>query len=131
MVTGAKPFESLPNVPPFNTIYPGISGWHGIFAPDVTPKAIVDQIATDVRAAVLSPDNSSRFREMGFEATGVPSERFGEIVRRDYERWGQIIREKNIRMDRRRAGFAPARRRPLDSRQARNERKTDPHVQAQ
>jgi tripartite-type tricarboxylate transporter receptor subunit TctC len=101
MVTGAKPLESLPNVPPMDTVYPGlrVEGWHGIFAPAATPKAVVDQIAADVRAAILSPDLSSRFREMGFETTGIPSERFGEIVRRDYERWGQLIRENNIRAD--------------------------------
>jgi len=101
LVTGARPLESLPNVPPFNTVYPAFSidGWHGIFAPAATPKAIVDQIAADVRAAVLSPDLSSRFREMGFESTGVSSERFGEIVRRDYEVWGRLIRENNIRAD--------------------------------
>ena len=86
MVTGAKPLEGLPNVPPMGTVYPGVSldPWHGIFAPAATPKAVIDQIAADVRAAVLSPDVSSRFREMGFEPTGVPSERFGEIVRHDY-----------------------------------------------
>ncbi len=101
MVTGATPFESLPNVPPMDVVYPGISidPWHGIFAPAATPKAIVDQIAADVRAAVLSPDLSSRFREMGLEPTGVLSEQFGEIVRRHYERWGQLIRESNIRAD--------------------------------
>lgn len=101
MVTGAKPLEGLPNVPPMDAVYPGrsIDFWHGIFAPVATPKAIVDQIAADVRAAVLSPDLSSRFREMGFESTGIASERFGEIVRRDYERWGQLIRENNIRAD--------------------------------
>ena len=101
MVTGAKPIESLPNVPLIDTVYPGlrIEGWQGIFAPAATPKTVVDQIAADVRAAVLSPDLSSRIREMGFEPTGVPSERFGDIVRRDYERWGQIIRDNNIRAD--------------------------------
>jgi len=101
MVTGAKPLESLPNVPPMDSVYPGISmdPWHGIFAPSATPKAIVDQIAADVRAAILSPDLSSRFREMGLEPTVVASERFGEIVRRHYERWGQLIRENNIRAD--------------------------------
>jgi len=101
MVGGAKRLEGLPNVPPMDTVYPGVSidTWHGIFAPAATPRAIVDQIAADVRAAVLSPDVSSRFREMDFEPTGIPSERFGEIVRRDYERWGQLIRENNIRAD--------------------------------
>jgi tripartite-type tricarboxylate transporter receptor subunit TctC len=101
MVSGAKPLKGLPGVPPMDTLYPGLSieGWHGIFAPAATPRAVVDQIAADVRAAVLSPDLSGRFREMGFEPTGVPSEQFGEIVRRDYERWGRIIRENNIRAD--------------------------------
>ena len=101
MVTGAKPLEGLPNVPPMDSIYPGLSieGWHGIFAAAATPKEVVDRIAAEVRAAVLSPDLSSRFREMGFESTGVPAERFGEIVRRDYERWGQVIRENKIRAD--------------------------------
>ncbi len=101
MVTGAKPLENLPNVPPLDSVYPGLSSdsWHGIFAPAATPKAIVDQIASDVRAAVLSPDLSSRFREMGLEATGDGPEQFGAIVRRDYERWGQLIRDNNIRSD--------------------------------
>jgi len=101
MVTGAKPLENLPNVPPLDSVYPGLSSdsWHGIFAPAATPKAIVDQIASDVRAAVLSPDLSSRFRAMGLEATGDGPEQFGAIVRRDYERWGQLIRENNIRSD--------------------------------
>ena len=101
MVGGAKRLEGLPNVPPIDTVYPGVSldPWHGVFAPTATPRAIIDQIAADVRAAVLSPDVSSRFREMDFEPTGIPSERFGEIVRRDYERWGQLIRENNIRAD--------------------------------
>jgi tripartite-type tricarboxylate transporter receptor subunit TctC len=101
MVNGAKPLEGLPNVPPMDAVYPGVNidSWHGIFAPTATPKAIVDQIAADVRAAVLSPELSGRIREMGFEPTGLPSERFGEIVRRDYERWGQLIRENNIRAD--------------------------------
>jgi len=103
MVSGTRPYEGFPSVPPIETVYPGmgmsIPGWHGIFAPAATPKAIVDQIAADVRAVVLSPDIVSRFREMGFEPTGVLAEQFGEIVRRDYERWGQLIRENNIRAD--------------------------------
>ena len=101
MVTGTKALESLPNVPAMDSVYPGlnIDPWHGIFAPAATPRAVVDQIASDVRAAILSPDLSSRFREMGLEPNVVASDRFGEIVRRHYERWGQLIRENNIRAD--------------------------------
>jgi tripartite-type tricarboxylate transporter receptor subunit TctC len=48
---------------------------------------------------VLSPGLSRRFREAGLDATAVPSEQFRAIVRRDYEHWGQLIRENNIRSD--------------------------------
>jgi tripartite-type tricarboxylate transporter receptor subunit TctC len=101
MVSGTKEYEGIANVPPMDTVYRGMSmtGWHGIFAPAATPKAVVNQIASGVRAAVLAPDLSSRFREMGFVATGIASERFSEIVMRDYELWGRLIRENNIRAD--------------------------------
>ena len=101
MVTGAKPVDALPGVPPMESVFPGlnIDGWHGIFVPAATPRVIVDQIAADVRAAVFSPALSSRLHEMGFEPTGLGPDRFGEIVRRDYERWGKLIRENNIRAD--------------------------------
>jgi len=106
MVTGAKPLENLPNVPPLDSVFPALSStglssesWHGVFAPSATPKAVVDQIAADVRAAVMSPEVSGRFREMGLDPAGDGPEQFGAIVRRDYERWGQLIRDNNIRSD--------------------------------
>lgn len=102
MVTGDKRLEILPNVPIMDSVIPGIgtdAGWHGIFAPAGTPREIVNKIATDVRAAVLSPDLSARFREMEFKPTGLGPERFGEIVKSDYERWSKLIRENNIRAD--------------------------------
>ena len=101
LVDGTKPFEGLPNVPTFESLYPGvgIDGWHGVFARAATPKDIVDKIAVDMRAVILSPDLSGRLHEMGFEATGVLPESFNPIMRRDFERWGRIIRENNIRAD--------------------------------
>jgi len=101
LVTGAKPLEALPGVPPFESIFPGvgIEAWHGMFAPAATPAPVLQQIAADVRAAVLSPEISSRLRELGFQPTGLPHPRFQEVVARDFERWGKLIRDNNIRAD--------------------------------
>jgi hypothetical protein len=33
------------------------------------------------------------------EPSGVAMEGFGEIVKRDLERWGKIIRDNNIKAD--------------------------------
>jgi tripartite-type tricarboxylate transporter receptor subunit TctC len=101
LVTGAKPVEALPGVPPFESLFPGvgIEAWHGMFAPAATPAAVVQQIAADVGRAVMAPEISSRLRELGFQPTGLPHPRFQEVVARDLERWGQVIRDNNIRAD--------------------------------
>jgi tripartite-type tricarboxylate transporter receptor subunit TctC len=101
MVTGDKPLEQLPGAVPFDSLFPGlgIPGWHGIFAPGDTPKPVLDKLAGDIRAVLALPAVASRFRELGVEPSGVSGEEFNAIVRRDYARWGEIIRANKLRAD--------------------------------
>ena len=101
LVTGAKPIEALPGVPAFDSVFPGvgIEAWHGLFAPAATPTPILQQLAADAGRAVLSDEVSSRLRELGFQPTGLPYPRFNEVVARDLERWGKVIRDNNIKSD--------------------------------
>ena len=77
----------------------GIDAWHGVFAPAATPAPLLAQLAGDIGRAVLSSDVSTRLRELGFQPTGLPYSRFNEVVARDLERWGKVIRDNNIRAD--------------------------------
>lgn len=101
MVTGAKPLEQLPGAVPFDSMFPGlgIPGWHGIFAPGGTPRSVLDKLAADIRAVLQLPAVAGRFRELGIEPSGVSGDEFNEIVRRDYARWGEIIRANKLRAD--------------------------------
>jgi tripartite-type tricarboxylate transporter receptor subunit TctC len=101
MVTGDKPLEQLPGAVPFDSMFPGlgIPGWHGIFATGGTPKPVLDKLAADVRAVLALPAVAGRFRELGVEPSGVSGDEFNAIVRRDYERWGEIIRANKLRAD--------------------------------
>src|SRR5262252_6806264 len=101
MVTGAKPLEQLPGAVPFDTLFPGlgIPGWHGIFAPGATPMPIREKLASDIRDVLRIPAVANRFRELGVEPSGVSDAAFENIVRRDYERWGEIIRKNKLRAD--------------------------------
>ncbi|MFM9967881.1 MAG: Bug family tripartite tricarboxylate transporter substrate binding protein [Burkholderiales bacterium] len=98
MVTGAKPLEQLPGVVTFESLYPGvdITSWHGIFAPAGVPRAVQEKLAGDIRRALEAPLVGSRLRELGFEISGVAGDAFNTIVRRDYERWGEVIRKNKI-----------------------------------
>jgi tripartite-type tricarboxylate transporter receptor subunit TctC len=101
LVTGTRPIEALPGVPPFESALPGlgISAWHGMFAPAATPAPVLQKLAEDISKAARSPDVASRLRDLGFQPTGLPYPRFNEIVARDFERWGKVIRDNNIRAD--------------------------------
>jgi tripartite-type tricarboxylate transporter receptor subunit TctC len=101
MVTGNAPLEQLPGAIPFDTLFPGlgIPGWHGIFATGGTPKPVLDKLATDIGFVLDLPAVANRFRELGVEPSGVSGDGFNAIVRRDYARWGEIIRRNNLRAD--------------------------------
>jgi tripartite-type tricarboxylate transporter receptor subunit TctC len=101
LVTGGKPLEQLPGAVPFDSMFPGlgIPGWHGIFAAGGTPKPVLDKLAADIRAVLALPAVAGRFREVGLEPSGVSGNEFNAIVRRDYERWGEIIRANKLRAD--------------------------------
>jgi tripartite-type tricarboxylate transporter receptor subunit TctC len=102
VVSGDKRLDSLPNVPTLESYFPSLSeepGWHGIFAPNATPKAVVQKIANDVKAIVTSQDMINRFKEMEFQSTGVGPDAFSEIIKKDFDTWGKLIRENNIHSD--------------------------------
>jgi tripartite-type tricarboxylate transporter receptor subunit TctC len=102
LIISAKPsLEQLPGVPNFDSLFPGagILTWHGIFAPGGTPRPVLEKIAGDIRWALQTPTVTKRFAELGLEITGVSGDAFNDIVRRDYERWGEVIRKNKIRSD--------------------------------
>ena len=100
-VTGARPLEQLRGVPTFDSLYPGlgISSWHGIFAPAGVPRGIQDRLATDIRQALAAPVVAKRFADFGFDPASASGEAFNQIVKQDYERWGEVIRKNNIKAE--------------------------------
>jgi tripartite-type tricarboxylate transporter receptor subunit TctC len=101
MVTGGAPLEQLPGAVPFDSLFPGlgIPGWHGIFTTGGTPKAVLDKLAADIRSVLQISAVANRFRELGVEPSGTSGDDFNAIVRRDYKRWGEIIRANRLRAD--------------------------------
>jgi len=101
LVTGGAPLEQLPGAVPFDSLFPGlgIPGWHGIFSTGGTPEPVLDRLAADIRSVLQIPAVANRFRELGVEPSGVSGDAFNEIVRRDYARWGEIIRRNKLKAD--------------------------------
>lgn len=90
-----------PDVPTFAEAgFPGLdrTTWAGIFAPANTPKTIVDKINASVNQVLADNDLRARMLDtFGWAVKGSTPGEFSEIVRSDYDYWGEAIRASNLR----------------------------------
>jgi tripartite-type tricarboxylate transporter receptor subunit TctC len=99
-VTSAKRSPSLPDVPTIEELgVPGfaVSSWYGLLAPAKTPKAIVDRLQREIAAVLAMPEVRDRYLAAAFEPVGSTPEAFAAQIRADYARWGQVVKDANLR----------------------------------
>jgi tripartite-type tricarboxylate transporter receptor subunit TctC len=100
-VTLGKRLEALSDVPAIGEIVPGYVGdaWHGLFAPAGTPQPIVDKLAADFARVLAMPEVRKRLMDIGLQPVGTTPAQFATVVRNDHAKWGQVIRNANIKLD--------------------------------
>jgi tripartite-type tricarboxylate transporter receptor subunit TctC len=93
---------TLPDLPTIDSFYPGydVTIWQGLFAPVGTPPEIVEKLRTEMNAVLAMPIVAQRLIAAG---SGEPSilslEEFSAMIRRDYERYGEVIRQIGLKVD--------------------------------
>ena len=102
-VTGPKRSEALPEVPTISEAGAGVQlrgydslSWSGFAAPAGTPRDIVLRLNRETAAILATADMKQKLAEQGADAVGGPPEAFAEHVRREREKWGRLVRERNI-----------------------------------
>ena len=73
--------------------------WSGLFAPKGTPQAIVDRINAEVRKTLEQPDVKARLGDAGFEAVGMTQAEFVARIRKDLERYREIVKAANVKAE--------------------------------
>lgn len=98
-VTTAERSPSWPDIPSFAETLPGydVSFWGGLLAPRGTPDAILDRLAGEVDAILRQPDVIERIRGFGGEPGRGGRAAFARAYAADWEKWGQVVRENDIR----------------------------------
>ena len=69
-----------------------IDTWFGLFGPARLPQATVDQLHAAFAAALGHADTVERFARMGATPSPTSPAEFAALVKREHERYGQIIR---------------------------------------
>lgn len=101
-VAGRSRSTLLPEVPTFveRKLPVEASGWVGLFAPRGTPAATLKRISEEARWATAQPDIKERFTAAGVEPGSSTPDEFSQHVKAELDKWGRIIRERGITINR-------------------------------
>lgn len=76
-----------------------ISLWQGIVAPAATPRAIVSKLHQQISSSLKTPDLRSKLSAQALETVGNTPSEFAAYIRQEIEKWTQVVRTSNARMD--------------------------------
>jgi tripartite-type tricarboxylate transporter receptor subunit TctC len=97
-----KRIEAMPNVPTVEES--GNKGveldvWYGLVAPRRTPKETISQLAGLFTAAVQAPEVKAKLAVQGLYPEPMCGADFDALIRKQYDEYGRIIRESNIKAE--------------------------------
>ena len=73
--------------------------WYGLFAPAKTPGQTVSQLANWFTKFLQMPDTKARLATLGMKPTGACGADFAAYLRKQYDDYGRIIRDANIKAE--------------------------------
>jgi tripartite-type tricarboxylate transporter receptor subunit TctC len=100
-VTEERRSQLLPGVPRVNETLPGyeVAVWYGVWGPAGMPPELVAKLNAEVNRILKLGDVKQRLDLMGAEHVSMSARDAHQLLQREYERWGKIIRESGIKAD--------------------------------
>jgi tripartite-type tricarboxylate transporter receptor subunit TctC len=93
---------ALPDVPTLaEQGFPDTSAdnWYGLLAPARTPAPVIAKLHDAVVTALAEPDMRDKLTRSGAVPASTSVAEFAKLMRDELERWGRVVREKNIKGD--------------------------------
>ncbi|OZI41545.1 Bug family tripartite tricarboxylate transporter substrate binding protein [Bordetella genomosp. 4] len=99
--TSAKRLTALPDLPTVaEQGYKDFEAttWLGLVGPDELPDDIVKQVNAAVVEVMSSKEVQERLEAEGNEPNAGTPDAFAALIRNEYDKWGKLIREANIKI---------------------------------
>lgn len=101
-VTSAQRHPSLPQVP--TMMEAGIAGyeftaWHGIAVRAGTPATVIAKLNSTLNAIFSDPEFKKKWEAIGTPVVGGTPQQFGDLVRKDSARLGDVVKRAGVTMD--------------------------------
>jgi|KBSSwiStaDraftv2_1062776.scaffolds.fasta_scaffold17271_4 tripartite-type tricarboxylate transporter receptor subunit TctC len=101
-VMSPKRTPELPDVPTLAEAgLPGVemTTWYGLFVTAGTPKEVVNRLYAETMKALQMPDVQKRLLGLGGEPGNATQEQFATLVKSDYDRFGRLIKDANVKLE--------------------------------
>ena len=100
-VTEERRSGLLPNLPRVGEFVPGyeVAVWYGVWAPANMPAELTTKLNAEVNRILKLPDVKQRLDLMGAEHVSMPAREAHQLLQREYQRWGKIIKDSGIKSD--------------------------------
>jgi tripartite-type tricarboxylate transporter receptor subunit TctC len=101
-VSGEKRSAQYPDLPTIGEFYPGFhnSIWLAIFAPAGTPEPVLTRLREELKRALDDPGTKAKLNSAGgLEPFFLAGPEFNELIRRDYDKYGKVVKEVGVKLD--------------------------------
>lgn len=98
-VAGPKRVAALPDVPTVPEAFPAIDtqAWQSVVSPKGTPVAVVDRLNAEISRHLDLPESRAQLLRMGVEANPMPVKAFQDLIVKDEQRLGNLVRSIGIK----------------------------------
>ena len=73
--------------------------WYAFFAPGKTPVPVVARLNSEIATILKLPEVRDLLGRVGLDADSSSPEALSTIVRKDYPRWGEVIKTNSIKAE--------------------------------
>jgi tripartite-type tricarboxylate transporter receptor subunit TctC len=96
-----KRAPSLPDVPTYQELGVDLEmdQWLAVFAPAGSPREAVTRLNAEIVKALALAAVRERYASAAIEPVGGTPEQLGELMRRDYEKFGRLTKELKVSVD--------------------------------
>lgn len=100
-VAGPKRVASLADVPTVPETFAAIDtqAWQSVVAPKGTPAAVVDRLNAEINRHLDLPESRAQLLRMGVEANPMPVKAFQDLIVKDEQRLGNLVRSIGIKVN--------------------------------
>lgn len=100
-ITAPRRVADFPNLPTMKEAGADVDAiiWTGVFAPKATPPGVTKKLEGEFMKIAKLSDVAARLKAIGVDAVGTSTDAFAKILQSDIERWGDVARSANIKIE--------------------------------